>query len=251
MIEDSSEPSRPPANLLAGASLILDFDGTLVELDSIPDAVRVSDELRELLVRLKDRLSGRLAILTGRPLEQMRQLIHPIELPIGGSHGLETRAANGDLRAPTRPDQLDSAVAGLRLVERRHPGVLVEEKPLGVAIHFRQAPEAELTCREAAEAMAEATGLELQPGKMVFELKPPGGNKAEGVRALMGSAPFAGTRPIFLGDDWTDEDGFAAAQDLGGAGIYVGEPRPTAAHYRLDSVADALDWLEMAAEAVE
>lgn len=235
---------RPPFDLLNGASLILDFDGTLVEMAAAPDAVEVGEDLRRLLLRLKDALGGRVAILTGRPLEQIDRLIHPLELPVAGSHGLEARHANGEQIAAERPEALDSAVLRLRQLTEENPGVLIEEKPLGVAIHYRQAPEAEEQCRVAAEATAELTGLEIQPGKMVFELKPPEGNKGLGLKALMAAPPFAGTMPVYLGDDWTDEPGFAVAMQLGGAGIYVGAPRLTAAIYRLNDVEDALVWLE-------
>lgn len=249
MRQDRTLPSRPPAGLLEGASLILDFDGTVVEIASAPDAVEVGEELRRLLLRLTDRLDGRVAILTGRPLEQIDRLIHPVQLPISGSHGLETRHANGEHHVAPRPQTLDSTIAALRSLEEAHPGVLVEEKPFGVALHFRQAAHAEEQVREAAERMAEATGLELQPGKMVLELKAPGANKAEGLKLLMAASPFRGTLPVVLGDDWTDEPAFEAAQQLGGAGIFVGDPRPTEARFRLHNVADALSWLDSAAKA--
>lgn len=249
MKEDLNPLTRPPADLLKGASLILDFDGTVVEIASTPEAVEVDEPLRRLLLRLMNRLNGRVAILTGRPLEQIERLIHPLQLPISGSHGLETRHANGEHRLPTRSQSLDSAIAALRSLEEEHPGVLIEEKPFGVALHFRQAADAEEQVRKAAERTAEAAGLELQPGKMVIELKPPGANKAEGLKMLMAAAPFRGTRPVVLGDDLTDEPAFEAAQQLGGAGIFVGEPRPTAARFRLQNVDDALSWLDSAAEA--
>lgn len=249
MTQNAMPPDRPPVGLLKGASLILDFDGTVVEIASSPDAVEVSEGLRQLLLRLKDRLDGRVAILTGRPLEQIDRLIHPLRLPVSGSHGFETRHADGEHQRPGRPQALDSAIAGLRTLEEAHPGVLVEEKPFGVAVHYRQAADAEDQVREAAERMAEATGLELQPGKMVLELKAPGGNKAEGLKLLMAAAPFHGTRPVVLGDDLTDEPAFEAAKQLGGAGIFVGDSRPTKAGFRLRNVDEVLSWLDSAAEA--
>ena len=237
-------PTRPPIELMRGASLFLDFDGTLVELTDSPDAVVVSSDLRDLLERLNCALEGRLAILTGRAAAEVTALIKSPDVLVGGSHGLEIVAP--DLIGGDRAALLAEVADEFRRLERIFPGVFVEQKPLGVALHFRQAPDAEDACRTAAESAAESRGLELQPGKMVFELKLAGGNKGDALRALMAEAPFAGTWPLFIGDDLTDEAGFAAARELGGCGILVGEMRETAAEYRFDDVADAVDWLTSA-----
>lgn len=249
--DNDAEPGRrPPIELLRGASLFLDFDGTLVEIAPRHDAVQVSSELRELLVELRERLDGRVAILTGRSAENVERLIEPLLLAIGGHHGLETRNAQGSA-AIERPPILDEMLRELRQLERDHPGVLIEEKPLGIAIHYREAPEAEEACRTAVEEAARRSGLEVQPGKMVLELKPEGGNKGLALRRLLDQPPFAGTIPVFLGDDLTDEPGFAAAQELGGAGILIGDRSPTAADYRLESVEEALAWLRQACKAAQ
>ncbi len=246
---DRSGRPRPPIDLLRGASLFLDFDGTLVDIAPRPDAVRVSAELRDLLTRLGELLGGRVAILTGRPSGEIARLIEPIELAIGGHHGLETRNVGAAEASVTRPDMLDELVEELRRLERDHPGVLLEEKPLGVALHYREAPQAEEACRAAMERAAARSGLEIQPGKMVLELKPKGANKGDALRSMMNEAPFAGSVPIFAGDDLTDEPAFIAAQEIGGAGILIGDRSPTAAHYALRSVEDALTWLHEASEA--
>lgn len=243
--------NEPPTALLKGASLFLDFDGTLVDIAPRPDAVEVTKELRGLLGLLHDRLGGRVAVLSGRPASELELLLDPVPLAVGGHHGLETRAAGTVLRSAERPAVLDSLVEELRGLEASHPGVLVEEKPLGVALHYRQAPDAEEACREAMTGAAERSGLELQPGKMVFELKPRGANKGDALKALMRRPPFTGSRPLFLGDDLTDEPGFEAAQALGGDGVIIGERAPTSARYRLESVAEALAWLHRAAEALD
>lgn len=245
---DRTGSPRPPLDLLRGASLFLDFDGTLVDIAPRPDAVEVSDELRDLLTRLRDRLQGRVAILTGRPSGDIARMVDQASLAIAGHHGLETRHGDRSV-AVDRPDILDELIAELRQLEQEYPGVLVEEKPLGVALHFRGAPDAEPACRRAIERAAERSGLEVQPGKMLFELKPRGPNKGEALRRLMDEPPFAGTIPVFLGDDLTDEPAFAAAQELGGAGVLIGDRTPTAARYRLSSVQEVLDWLEQAHKA--
>jgi len=241
---------RPPNGLLRGASLFLDFDGTLVDLAPTPGEVQVGARLRDLLARLHDRLRGRIAILSGRPLAEIAAFLDPVALPIGGSHGLELRLPDGTLDAPARPEGLDHALAGMRALAAEWPGVLVEEKPLGAALHFRGAPDAEAACRRLAAEAADVTGLALQPGKMVFELKPQGGDKGRALGLFMADPLFEGSRPVFLGDDLTDEAGFAAAAAAGGAGILIGEARPTAARFRLADVATALAWLADEAEAL-
>ncbi len=235
--------------MLGEASLFLDFDGTVVDIAPRPDAVRVSAKLRLVLERLLERLDGRLAILTGRSAADVEQMLHPLSLAIGGHHGLEM--PNDDSSTSIeRPAQLDELVEELKRLQQEYPGVLVEEKPLGIALHYRQAPGAEEACRVAIERAAMWSGFEIQPGKMVFDLKPCGVDKGVALRRLMKQRPFSGTTPVFLGDDLTDEPAFIAAQELGGAGVIVGKRAPTAAQYRLRSVSETLEWLHQACEAM-
>lgn len=245
-----SDLGEPPVDLLRGGSLFLDFDGTLVDLAPTPDAIRVSIGLRELLARLHYCLEGRLAILSGRSVDDLLGHLAPVTLAIAGSHGLERTGPGDKIVAPPAPDALAEAVYVLRGVQNHYPDVLIEEKPFGVAIHFRLAPEAEEACRFAATEVANQTGMVVQPGKMVFELKPSSGTKGGALRAFMAEPPFLTTRPVFLGDDLTDEHGFEAAMDLAGAGILVGEERETAAIYRLPGVRAARDWLAAACESL-
>lgn len=240
----------PPSTLLTGGSLFLDFDGTLVQLAERPDAVQVEQALLDLLARLQLSLDGRVALLSGRAVADVRSWLHPLRFPVGGSHGFERAHADSELEAGERPASFDQAIALFDEVAAAHPGVLVEDKPFGVALHYRLAPSAEPVCRDAAEHAAQATGLELQPGKMVFELKPGGSSKGLALEQFMEEQPFAGMRPIFLGDDLTDENAFAAARRLGGAGVLVGPERPTTAGYRLPDVSAVHQWLRDACEAL-
>lgn len=240
--------AEPPTNLLADASLFLDFDGTLVELVSRPDAVEVGTNLRNLLVKLRDKLDGRVAILSGRAADDLRSHVGLLELAIAGSHGSERSIPGRTVRPASRPSGLDAIIATLRRIEADNPGILVEEKPAGVAIHYRLAPWAEEVCHDAAERAAMAIGMVLQHGKMVVELKPAGVDKGSAVRAFMAEPNFVGTRPIFIGDDLTDEHGFVAVREWGGEGVLVGPQRPTAANYRLENVMAVRCWLETACE---
>ena len=142
-----------------------------------------------------------------------------------------------------RPEALSIVGADLADAFRDRKGVIVEVKTLGVAIHYRLDPSAETEICAVVARLGEQHGLEIQTGKMMVELRTTGHNKGTALAAMMQDPPFAGHMPIFLGDDVTDEDGFAACATLGGAGILVGPERPSAARYRLDDVADVHEWL--------
>lgn len=230
---------------LATSSLFLDLDGTLLELIDQPDKVVADAQLRDLLGRLTDRLDGRLAIVSGRSIAQMDAILGPIahNVAISGSHGSEHRW-QGVAAHPVRPRTLDEAAERFRDFADAHAGVLVEDKSFGVALHYRMAPSIEADAQALAMALAETLDLKFQPGKMMAELRLPGGDKGKAVHSLMARAPMAGTLPYFIGDDDTDEPGFVAAQMLGGAGILVGNRTPTAAIYALPDPAAVGDWLE-------
>ncbi|WP_213980972.1 trehalose-phosphatase [Sphingomonas sp. dw_22] len=236
-------PPPPPA-LLDGASLFMDFDGTLVDLADRPDMVAVDETLRTLVALLHERHAGRIAIVSGRSIAQLDALLGPLtqRIALSGSHGCEHRW-DGISAHPVPPPELETAAKRMKAFAKGHPGTLVEEKSFGVALHYRMAPQAEAAAQALGAELAAELGLSLQQGKMVVELRPPGGSKGGAVRRLMSRPPMAGTRPIFLGDDVTDEDGFEAVLELGGTGILIGPPRPTAARYRLPDPASARAWL--------
>jgi len=243
-----AESPPPPLSRLAPAALFLDFDGTLVELADAPDAIAVPGGLKPLLDRLSARLEGRLAIVSGRALDDLRRHIGPAAAVLSGSHGAELLYADGRRVPVAAPPGLASARAEIRRFAAGDSGLLVEEKPAGVALHYRLAPERGPAVGDFLRSLAERSGLALQRGKMVAELRPTGADKGAAVRRLMAEPPFAGARPVFVGDDLTDEDAFEAAAGLGGAGVLVGPERPTAARWRLDGVAGVTGWLEAAAD---
>lgn len=240
-------PSPPPlAELLVAEplALFLDFDGTLIELAEGPDEIRLDDGLRPLLTALSERLESRLAIVSGRSVEWL----HAQGLgdhALSGTHGSELRLAGGALERPERPALLDEVEAAFATFAGARPGVIVERKPLAAGLHFRRVPEHEDAAHTFAAEWAERSRLAVQKGKMMVELRLPGGGKGEAVRAIMEQAPFAGARPVFIGDDVTDEDGFRAAREHGGFGITVGERDSEAARYRLAGVKEVHRWLTL------
>jgi trehalose 6-phosphate phosphatase len=238
--------SPPPLSLLDGAALFLDFDGTLVELAETPDSIEVSPALPPLLRRLSAALDGRLAIVTGRAIDDLERYMDCAGVALSGSHGLELRLAHGEhipLAAPIDMEEAREEIA--RFVDGRH-GLIVENKPSSIALHYRLAPAEAEDAKAFMTALAERAGLTTQDGKMVVELRPKGADKGDAVRAFMTDAAFAGACPIFVGDDLTDEDAFIAVTALGGAGILVGPARASAASYRLDDVDAVADWLRRA-----
>ena len=237
----------PPPDLLEGAALFLDFDGTLVELAETPDSIRVPPALGPLLERLRARLGGRLAIVSGRALADLERHLPCSGVAIAGSHGLELRLADGTALPLSAPAGLDEARGEVEGFAAGREGLIVEAKPLGIALHYRRAPGFEQPVLDFMQGIARRRGLLLQRGKMVAELRAPGADKGDALKALMREPRFAGARPLFVGDDLTDEHAFAAAAALGGAGILVGPARESAARYRLGSVRAVADWLGAAA----
>jgi trehalose 6-phosphate phosphatase len=237
-------PAPRPLSL-EEAALFLDLDGTLAPIAARPQDVRPDPRRTSLLERLARRLDGRLAVVSGRSLADVDRILEGCVAAVAAVHGLVRRGPDGRLSEARAHPALAQAAEGFRAFAARDSGLIVEEKGgLSVALHFRLAARHAEAARACARALAAETGLALQEGDMVEELRTPGASKGDAVRSFMALAPFAGAQPVFVGDDATDEDGFAAAQALGGLGIAVGASRPTLARFRLAGVEAALAWLE-------
>jgi trehalose 6-phosphate phosphatase len=237
---------EPPISILEGAALLLDFDGTLVELAETPDAIEIPLGLPALIARLSSRLDGRVAIISGRSLEDLESHVGSLPVAVAGSHGVEIRVG-GEVERSGAPPSLDEAREALARFAADDPRLLVEDKVGTVALHFRRAPDREADSAALADSLAARHGLRVQPGKMVVELVPEGIDKGTALERLMAQPPFAGASPWFIGDDLTDEHAFAAAARAGGGGILVGPERETAADWGLADVAAARRWLTEAA----
>jgi trehalose 6-phosphate phosphatase len=230
---------------LAEASLFLDLDGTLAPLMARPHLVGPDPKRNRLLRDVAQALEGRLAIVSGRSIEEVDRITGGCIGCVAGLHGLERRNGKGVIDSTAPHPHLEKAIAVVEAFAHARPQLLVEKKRLGVALHYREAPEAAAETLAFARRIAWATGLKLQEGNMVAELRCPGSDKGDMLRAFMQERPFSGHFPVFVGDDVTDEDGFAAAQALDGVGVLVGPPRHTNAASRLQDVQDVLLWLEL------
>ena len=238
-------PSPPPVDWSTSA-LFLDIDGTLLDFEAHPDDVRADAELIVLLQRISILLEGALAVVSGRPLIDINRIFEPAKLAACGAHGTEYQdAAGASWRSTTGalPIKVTKVVAEFA---ERHPGLLHEVKPLGVALHYRQAPELEQKCRALMEVFATELGDEyrLLHGKMVLEWTPRAAGKGTAVETFLGRSPFLGRTPVFAGDDVTDEDGFDAVNRLGGVSIRVGNAAETMANYSVPDVVTLRSWLD-------
>jgi trehalose 6-phosphate phosphatase len=227
-------------------ALFLDIDGTLLHIAETPHGVHVDADLFHLMCRLLDASAGALGLISGRAIAEIDRLFAPLMLPAAGQHGLERRDAAGSLHLHPLPRSgLAAARERLAALQSSHPGLLVEDKGLSFAVHYRQAPElAALVGRTAHELLGLlGEGWRIQPGKMVVEIKPAGRDKGGAIAEFMAEPPFRGRTPVFVGDDATDEFGFAVVNELGGVSVKVGDGQ-TAARWRIDGVDAVRRWLE-------
>jgi trehalose 6-phosphate phosphatase len=233
----------------ADCALFLDFDGTLVDIAPRPEAVFVQPSLVTLLQALQQHLAGALAIVSGRPLAELDQLLAPLKAPTAGVHGAQRRGADGALHQVVLP-MLDSLASEADALALSTPGVLVERKAGALALHYREAPQWQKVVEAwMREAVHRCPGVELLFGKQVVEAKPAGATKGRAIRDFLREPPFTGRRPVFIGDDVTDESGFAEVQLVGGIGIKVGEG-DTAAQHRLAGPAALRTWLQQQLDAL-
>lgn len=226
-------------------AFFLDLDGTLLEIAETPDAVGIGPDEKRLVERLVAGTGGAVAVISGRALARIDQILAPLVLPAAGQHGAERRDAKGVRhRHRFQANVLRPVAVGIRSFAAQHQGLVFEDKGASVALHYRKAPQlarvAQAAVRDAAGPLGEA--VEVQDGKMVVELKPAGCDKGKAIAQFMQEAPFAGRTPVFIGDDVTDEDGFRVVNRAGGHSIKVGEGR-TQARWQLADPSAARAWL--------
>jgi trehalose 6-phosphate phosphatase len=248
--EEASPDAVPvPRSLvphLSQSAILLDIDGTLVDLAPTPREVWVAPGLAKTLNRLLKRTSGALALVSGRSLNDIDLIFAPEQFPAVGGHGAEMRLSTDSEAVASHAPPMDRELK-LRLaaIAKLSPGILLEDKGYSLALHYRLAPHAEKAIYEAVSlirADLPNAPIEVLPGKCVCEIKHSGFNKATGVRELMTHEPFKGRYPIFIGDDVTDEAVFGIMPDLGGLAFSVGRrAQGVAGHF--DEPRDVREWL--------
>jgi len=242
---DISEVRAPAPD--PGWALFLDIDGTLLEIAPTPEQVQVPPTLIATLTQASAWLDGALAIVSGRPFSQIDKLFAPLRLPGGAGHGASLRMPGG---------RMESASASLAVppewrtllhhAVKQWSGVVVEDKPHGIVVHYRAAPDRKPEIQDLVTGLVarDAESFEVLPAKKAFEIRHRALTKAAVVRSLMAHTPFRGRTPVFVGDDVTDHDGFHAAKEKGGIALDVGiafDGRPAAVRAWLEQFRNGAD----------
>jgi len=227
-------------------ALLLDLDGTLLDIALTPDAVVVPADLPGLLRTLRRQLDEAVAVVTGRTIDTVDALLGDAPHAVAGEHGGAVRPEPGaPIERPSLPTPPRSWIEAAAVLAAAHPGTLLEEKPFGFGLHFRLAPDAGPAIHAGLAALvADSSVFELLQGTMMWEVRPSGIHKGQAVERLMRAPPFLGRSPLFIGDDVTDEDGMRIARAMGGAGLRVQEAFGDAADVRawLRETASLGDW---------
>jgi trehalose 6-phosphate phosphatase len=232
----------PPFQNIERCAIFLDFDGTIVEIEEHPEAVRMDASTVRLLSALHEGANGALAIISGREIAVVDRFLHPLRLPVAGVHGMQRRDAYGELHTRAAFDLKPTII----VLEKRFAdaqGVVIERKRGAIAMHYRLRPDLEDECRKAAEEIVEINPkLRLLRGKMVFEIAQSACDKGGAISAFLSEPPFKGRIPLFAGDDLTDEHGFLVVNARGGVSIKIGNEK-SAAKYSAANVGDLKNWL--------
>lgn len=231
---------------LARVAILLDVDGTLLDIAPSPHEIHAPKSLASTLNKLYQRTGGALALISGRPLADLDSIFAPLRLPAIGGHGAELRLSDHGEREQRHAEPLDDRLRQhLANIAKVAPGILVEDKGYAIALHYRRARELEgMLHKEVAAICARLApaGIELLHGKAVIEVKSAHFNKGTALRELLTHAPFAGRQPIFVGDDVTDEDVFAVLPEMDGIGLSVGKAMNAISAF--ESPGEVREWLE-------
>jgi trehalose 6-phosphate phosphatase len=247
--EDAPETVPVPASLiphLNETAVLLDIDGTLLDLMPTPREVWVPPGLAKTLNRLLVKTNGALALVSGRSINDIDLIFAPDVFPAVGGHGAEMRIDLDNESVAAHAPPMDKELKRrLAAIAKLSPGILLEDKGYSLALHYRLAPHAEKAIYAAVSlirADLPNAPIEVLPGKCVCEIKHSGFTKASGVRELMTREPFKGRRPFFIGDDVTDETVFAIMPDMDGLAFSVGRrAKGVAGHF--DAPSDVREFL--------
>lgn len=245
--------SHPLPDDLSGWALFIDIDGTLIDLAATPESIVIPPELPRQLMKLSQKVDGAMALVTGRSIAAVDAMFEPYHFTVAGLHGAEIRRENAEiLRQGLKAEALDRTRTLLQTFASRWPGMVIEDKGLGVAVHYRQVPEAAAAAAHAVDRLVKDLGYgwKRQDGKMVIEIGPSGTNKGMAVAHFMETAPYAGRKLLVMGDDLTDETMFRFANETGERSVRVGDPPfESIAQFKLDSADTVRSWIaRMAAQ---
>jgi len=229
----------------ASWAYFFDIDGTLADIEMVPEDVRIAAEVRTTIDWLYETTGGAVALVSGRSVADIDRHYPGSRMPLSGQHGVEGRDANGVYHTNVVDTRLlDGVRAALVEAVSRHEGLILEDKGFSLALHYRQRPQlAAYSHRLMREAQAViGTAFVIQNGKRVVEIKPAFADKGAAMRQLMTLPAFEKRMPVFVGDDVTDENGFAAANEMGGSSIKIGQGK-TVAKWRLGNITELMTWL--------
>jgi trehalose 6-phosphate phosphatase len=243
LLQRTPPPSLASLDCTKPVALFLDFDGTLVDLAPTPNSIALRPDLIEQILALSHRLEDRLALISGRSIDDLHSHLGALPVVMAGSHGADIECSKGMPIGKPPLGIADEVLNQLRLFSAKM-GIDLEEKTHGAALHFRAAPDLEPVAHAFADDLAQCHNLDAKRGKCVVELVEKGANKGCAVEQIMVEVPFRGAVPWFVGDDVTDEDGFAACIKLGGEAVLVGERENSCARHALPNVAAVHHWLE-------
>ena len=248
----SDLPAPPHLDELDRPALFLDVDGTLLEFADHPDLVQAPGGLVSDLQSLEQKLNGALAILSGRTLSDLDRILGGYRPAAAGVHGAQLRTGGGQRVLQVDAESLDALADAVEARLGGDPNVLIERKPVAVAVHFRHVPErgAEIRRLLVDLALEHVGAFDVRPGVLVEEVRPAGTDKGQAMATLLAEEPFHGRTPVVVGDDLTDEDAFTEAVGRGGYAVLVGDRWPSAATHRLASPAQVRNWLAHAAAGV-
>ncbi len=245
--------AAPPHLTLARYALFLDLDGTLLDFAPRPEMVRADAALLALLRALGERTGGALALVSGRSIASLDAVTAPARLPASGLHGFERRDGGGVLQQHGAPPaaRLDAIRELMHGWVGTHPQLLLEDKGVALALHYRGAPQLGGFVERAVASLPDlgAAGLRIQHGHMVAEVVPASVNKGSALAEFMREPPFQGRLPLYVGDDLTDEPAFHWVNLAGGVSVVVNPRRPSAASAALPGVAAVRGWLSALLEA--
>lgn len=227
-------------------AFFFDVDGTLAAIKPRPEDVSIPSAVRYNLARLAIHSDGALALVSGRPMRELDELVEPLSLVLAGVHGAERRDGQGNIdRIVLSPETVRTLTAELEPAIAALPGTQLESKGMAFALHYRRAPQHQQAIQQLAdELVARFPELVQQPGKCVIELKPDGVSKGAAIKYFMKQPPFSGRIPVFVGDDLTDEAGFKVVNAMEGVSVKVGAGTSEARSY-LPDVNAVWHWLEL------